>query len=156
MKYLIYETETGNILGHGDDYLKTKTEITCGDFKLKGYKEDKISSGAVEVWVEDATNISELGTIIEVDRAEQDAKPAEEKTLELQFKTLWTDSDVGGTVPVQEGDLDVVMLHLNTEITTALGNNELVTAITLQQKATNLSVLWQKLGDEIYSKYLGE
>jgi len=153
-EYVVYETSTGNIIAHGSSFSKNSEKITCGETVLKGYKESKISTGNVEAWVEGATNISELGTIKEASRAEQDAKPAKEKARELKFKNLVV--DLGFTVPIQEGELDTMLDTLNSQVADLLAENKTKEAVALQAKILSVISLWIKLGDDIYSKYLGE
>jgi hypothetical protein len=153
-EYIVYETATGNVIAHGSTFSQNSEKIVCGDLTLKGYNASKISTGNVAAWIEGATNISELGTVTETARAEQDAKPAAKKARELKFKTLVT--DIGFTVPIQEGQLDTMLEDLNSQVATLLDENKTKEAVAIQAKVISVISLWIKLGDDIYATHLGE
>ena len=72
MIYLIYEIDTGEIIGHGDKLVVDGNIIVCG-VRLIGFKSDKISLGSCDEWVEGAINISELGEITLIDIGDTEA-----------------------------------------------------------------------------------
>jgi len=151
-EYIVYNTATGDIIAHGATFSQNSEKITCGGLTLKGYNASKISTGNVAAWVEGATNISQLGTVTETARAEQNAKPAAKKSRELKFKTLVT--DLGFTVPIQDGQLDTMLDTLNTQVADLLADNKTKEAVAVQAKVISLISLWIKLGDDIYSPHI--
>ena len=83
---LMWRTSNGKILAHGEDpIIVDGKHYSLGRKTVKGAKPGKIGMGSVEVWVEGAKRIDQLGTITPIDPSTQGANY---KVWELQKRMI--------------------------------------------------------------------
>lgn len=88
------------------------------------------------------------------EHAAQDAKPQALKDREKKFKDLGT--ELGVTFPIAKGSLDATIDALMAQIEQDLVDNKDKDAIRKLYKCVSMLAIRNELGDDVYSKYIGD